>query len=403
MKIAKLKYTLWVVMLLCSFSLWSQQRATLKELRRSNQNEIAITSSLLEVTNQSKEASLNKLLLLNKQIKLRKDLVLVLDKELIILDSYIEEASYKISTKEHYLKVLISEYEQMLKFAFISGKSHPQLMFVLASGNFNQAYLRVKYLSQLADYREQQMQQIIDSKASYVDELAQLSAEKEEKKKRYDEKRSETQLLVAQITKQKGILLALQKSEKNYLNKHKNGSTNARYIDQTVSQAILASEQAINLKPVNKEKVKYNSVGKYGTFPDNKGNLSWPVKKGVITGYFGTRNHPFLARIKVMNNGIDISTPKNAKIYPVYQGKVAKVVSIPGANNAILIAHGDYYTLYSNLSKVHVNTGDTVSTTMVIGNVFTDSSEDDLSLLQFQVWYKTKKLNPVYWIKKNGI
>jgi murein DD-endopeptidase MepM/ murein hydrolase activator NlpD len=134
-------------------------------------------------------------------------------------------------------------------------------------------------------------------------------------------------------------------------------------------------------------------------FEKNKGKLPWPVEKGVITSRYGKQPHPVLPGIVIENNGIDITTEKGAGVRAVFRGEVSSVIVIPGAGKAVIVSHGAYRTVYSNLRDVSVVKGQKVETKQVVGTVLTD---DNGSVAHIEIWKITSeglvKVDPALWI-----
>ena len=128
--------------------------------------------------------------------------------------------------------------------------------------------------------------------------------------------------------------------------------------------------------------------------------MPWPTERGVVTGFFGEHSHPVLRGIKVQNNGIDISTIENAEVLVLFDGVVRQVRYVPGSNNVVLVRHGNYLTVYANLSHVYVRAGDQVERRQLIGRVFTDSDDSENSLLHLEIWEENQKLNPMLWLSR---
>jgi murein DD-endopeptidase MepM/ murein hydrolase activator NlpD len=137
-----------------------------------------------------------------------------------------------------------------------------------------------------------------------------------------------------------------------------------------------------------------------GQFEQNKRHLPWPVERGVITDHFGVHDHPVLKNIVVHNNGVDISTVQGAKARSVFAGEVSRVFMVTGGNTAVIIRHGKYLTVYSNLINVQVKSGEKVSTKQTIGTIGTDSDDEAKTVLKFQIWKENEKLNPEEWIAR---
>jgi murein hydrolase activator len=133
------------------------------------------------------------------------------------------------------------------------------------------------------------------------------------------------------------------------------------------------------------------------SFSALRGRMPWPVGSGFISDHFGVHNHPVLKGIKTINNGVDIQTSAGTDVKAVYDGIVKYVVSIPGANTAVAVQHGDYFTIYSKLSNVTVSNGQKINAGQKIGVVATDN--DGTSEINFQVWKNFDKVNPENWLR----
>ena len=135
-------------------------------------------------------------------------------------------------------------------------------------------------------------------------------------------------------------------------------------------------------------------------FFENKGRLPWPVDKGVITGHFGIQNHPVLKYVTEKNSDIEITSSGNTPVMSVFKGVVASIVSIRGANITVILRHGKYLTVYSNLVNVKVKSGEKVETGQEIGNVYNDSEKGNEAILKFMVTEEKNWLDPELWIAK---
>jgi murein DD-endopeptidase MepM/ murein hydrolase activator NlpD len=135
-------------------------------------------------------------------------------------------------------------------------------------------------------------------------------------------------------------------------------------------------------------------------FERNKGKFPWPVSQGVITDRFGEHPHPVMKNIIIRNNGIDITTSPGEQARSIFNGIVSRVFAVPGGNMAVIIRHGQFITVYSNLKEVLVKQGDQVVTSQNIGIIYSDPNEEDKTVLKFQIWKENVKLNPELWISK---
>jgi septal ring factor EnvC (AmiA/AmiB activator) len=132
-------------------------------------------------------------------------------------------------------------------------------------------------------------------------------------------------------------------------------------------------------------------------FQGNRGKLPWPVKNGIITGHFGRQPHPTIPNIEIVNNGIDIQTDQGAPVRSVFEGTVVGTQYVPGFDYMVILQHGDYYTVYSNLAELSVKKGDKVAIRQNIGKVSTDS-KTNTSEVHFEIWKEKTRLNPQEWV-----
>ena len=139
------------------------------------------------------------------------------------------------------------------------------------------------------------------------------------------------------------------------------------------------------------------------SFTTNKGKLPWPVEKGAITSKYGTHAHETLAGIQTENKGIDITTEKGAIVRTVFNGTVSSIFTIPGAGKVVMVSHGNFRTVYSNLQEVYVSKGDELKTKDKVGKLL-PATNDKISECHFEIWKissaGTITDNPELWILK---
>ncbi len=366
--------------------------------------EIEYTNQLLIEARKNKTTSFNNLLAIKKKIANRKEIISTINKEIEIADKQIEKNEKKIDSLEVYLKEIKSEYEKMINYAYKNKDSYNKVMFVLAAESFNQAYKRLRYIQQYSEYRQTQFSELQITTKSLQNENAALGLNLKAKEKLLKGKKKETDSLELERKEQTKIYAELKKTENSLLAKIEKQQKSAEELSITFSEVIAeknaAEEQRTiaNDKEVGVKKAERSLLS--AEFTRYKGKLSWPVKKGIVVGYFGEQEHALRKGVMIRNDGIDISTTPNTEVVAIFKGVVSKVITIPGANKAVLINHGDYYTIYSNLSQVDVKVGDEVKKEQKIGIVYTDTNDNNLTLLKFQLWHQYTKLNPLKWIKK---
>jgi len=283
---------------------------------------------------------------------------------------------------------------------------------VLSSNSFNQAYKRIMYLRQYTEYRKRQADLIQWIRDLIQVKVSRLEQQRAEKETLLQSKKHEADQLNKEKKQQGQYLTTLQKKQKEFEKKLKQQQQIEAQLSNEIQKII--EEEVRKAREREKEKEKHTGVKSSGTsnyemtpeeklasgqFEQNKRRLPWPVERGVITDHFGVHEHPVLKNIQVKNNGIDISTAQGAKARAVFAGEVSRVFMVTGGNMAVIIRHGKYLTVYSNLINVQVKSGDKVSIKQTIGTIGTDS-DDEKTVVKFQIWKENEKLNPEDWISR---
>ena len=254
------------------------------------------------------------------------------------------------------------------------------------------------------------------------DELEKKTSELTIKKKNQEnllqqEEKNKKVLTSEQAVKQKNIR-QLTKKEKQLAKQIKEKQQRRKKLQNQINQAIaaevrkqtnIASKKNANKSSTSEPKAQKSKKQEYvmsatpeevqlsNSFSANRGKLPWPTEQGVVTSSFGTHPHPDIKGIMIENNGIDIRTPKGASIRAVFEGVVSKVFTGPNGQQIIIIRHGEYLSVYTNLSSVNVSNGSKVSTKQKLGTVYTNG--ENVSEFNFQVWKGNNKQNPSSWIR----
>jgi septal ring factor EnvC (AmiA/AmiB activator) len=408
-----------LLLLACSITGFSQAAKDKEKLQRTKQQleeEIRNTTDLLEKTQKNKQSSLQKMQLLAKQIRSREALINAINKELNDVEVKISVENLQIDRMTKQLQTLKSEYARMIYFAYRTMNGHNKLMFIFSARDFNQAYQRLKYYQQYASYRRRQAERIESTQSAINRQRKELEAVKNQKlslvasqqqeKQRLDREKAEKAKAVKEFSSKESQLLATLRT------KQKAADRLEFAIEKLIADEIKASEErqrksaagekkpgvkgkttetrsALSLTPREKELSS--------SFSANRGRLPWPCDRGYISGNFGEHPHPVLEYVKVKNNGIDITTERGSTVKSVFYGKVSRVMSFQNLNKVVIIRHGEYLSVYSNLSEVNVRDGQDVTAKQIIGRVFT-SPEDQKSELHFEIWRGKVIQNPEGWL-----
>ena len=397
------------------FSQSAKDKEKLQRTKQKLEEEIRYTNDLLEKTKQNKETSLNKLKILAKQIKSREALINAINRELNDVEITMAVDSIQINRMSKQVSVLKLEYARMVCNAYRTMNGHNKLMFIFSARDFNQAYQRLKYYQQYASYRRHQLEKIESTQKAINEHRKNLEGVKTEKlslvqskqleKQKLDREKAEKANAVKELSSKEKKLLATIKTKQQEAQKLENA------IEKLIADEIRASAERNRKKEV-KDKVAVSSKKVVAhpsmdfsakekelssTFSANRGRLPWPCDRGFVSGSFGEHAHPVLEHVKVKNNGIDILTDQGSVVKAVFGGKVSRVMSLSSLNNVVIIRHGEYLTVYSNLDEVSVRDGQEVSVKQVIGKVHTNSGEQK-SELHFELWRGKVIQNPEEWL-----
>jgi septal ring factor EnvC (AmiA/AmiB activator) len=401
---------------------------SLDELRKKKQktnDEIKYTTKLLQEAKTNQTKTLNKFKILNKQIELRTNLITGINSEVGVLADFIDQNAWLVASLNADLEGLKKEYAQMIVFAQRNQTNYSKLLFVLSSNSFNQAYKRIMYLRQYTEYRKRQAELIHWIRDLIQVKVSRLQLQRAEKETLLLSKKQEADQLNKEKKQQGQYLTTLQQKQKEFEKKLREQQQIEAQLSNEIQKIVeeevrKARERARELarakeaakqtgKPAGKPSAKPAESTSYemtpeeklasGQFEQNKRRLPWPVERGVITDHFGVHEHPVLKNIQVKNNGIDISTAQGVKARAVFAGEVSRVFMVTGGNMAVIIRHGKYLTVYSNLVNVQVKSGDKVSIKQTIGTIGTDV-DDEKTVLKFQIWKENEKMDPEGWIAR---
>ncbi|MDD1696907.1 MAG: peptidoglycan DD-metalloendopeptidase family protein [Methanoregula sp.] len=402
-------------LLLLSFPGFSQSqnsRENLQKTKKQLEQEILYINTLLEQTQKSKQSSLSKLSLLTRQIEKRESLLRTITAEIDQIDEEIVKEAIQVRKLSEDIRKMKEEYARMIYFAYKNLNIYNRIMFIFAAKDFNQAFSRLRYYQQYSSYRRTQTELIRKSQTELTVKLKSLEETKTRKTTlALSKEKEKTRLMTEKEDKDKSVK-ELSKKEKQLVAKLKEKQQSAlklqieiekliaREIRASAARATKTAKEENKPKPeISENEIMLTPVEKElsTSFASNKGKLPWPSAKGVITGTFGEHPHPVLKYVKVKNNGIDIATEEGADIRAVFSGKVSRVMSFPNLNNIVIIRHGEYLTVYSNLDKVTVKDGQTITTKQSIGKV-TSSPDDAKTEYHFEIWKGKTIQDPQAWL-----
>jgi len=384
-----------------------QSKNDLEKQKQQLLKDIQYTNKLLQDTEKNKKKTLNELTLMRAKIDQRQKLINTVSSQAKLVEKQIGETQMIVVALENDLKNLREEYGKMLYHTYRNQSQYDRLMFILSSDDINQAYKRIKYFQQYAKHRQEQadailaVQKTLNARGEELKakrrELSVLIEDSEREKIKLSSEREERDKLVHDLQdKEKELRVELKKKDREA---KKLESAIARIIEEEIRKAKVKAEKTETKVTKSGFALTPEEMTLSNSFVENRAKLPWPSERGVITSTFGEHAHPTLRDIKTVNNGVDISTEEGTKARAVFEGTVSAVIAIPGAHKAVILRHGEYLTVYSNLENVEVKMGDKVTVKQPLGMVVTDREENQ-TLLHFELWKGAEKQNPALWIAK---
>jgi len=409
----------WLVFAVLSVQVSAQSRKDLERKRDQLDQQIKATSALIAAGEKEQKNTQRQLELLQAQIRQREELIGTMNSEVFRVEQEITSNEELVRSLQNDLSQLQEAYGRMVQYAYMNRNAYDRLSYVFAAESFAQAFRRSRYLDQLAEQRRQQAALIAGTSTSLAARVEELKGRRQEKVTLLSEQVQEKKLLSTDKDQQQRTLSGLQREHHKLRETHRKQEKKKRdlapHIRKAIEDEIRASTKqgkgggkgdkagasAGGSSPVRSAPALTPEARELNTdFEKNKGRLPWPVAKGTITGSFGKHAHPVLRGITIENNGIDISCEKGAQVRAMFRGEVSSVIVIPGAGKAVVISHGAYRSVYSNLREVSVSKGQKVDTKQTIGTVMTD---EDGSTAHVEIWRITPegelvKSDPGGWI-----
>ena len=382
----------------------SQRQQELEEKRRELQQEIREITKLLFAGKKEKKSVVSAVEDINYKISVRKNLIRITNQQANLLTREINANQDEISTRRVKLKALKEAYADMIVKSYKNRARDNKLMFLLSSSSFQQAYRRLQYIKQYADYQRQQAE-IIKVETKQLQLLNQdLLVQKKDKQKLVGENKAAKLILDKELKDQQAFIESIQKNLAKFSAQIKDKQKASEKLDKEIRKLIREAIAASNKKAGKSVKNRTFSMTPEqkvlaANFTANKGKLPWPVASGVVKMRFGTNPSPIDPSIKIKSNGVRIATNKGEPIRAVFDGVVQGIMTPKNGNNTIMIRHGNYITVYKNLSKFYVSKGDKVTTKQILGEVITNKASGE-SILSFGIYKDSAIQNPSIWVYK---
>jgi murein hydrolase activator len=394
-----------ILALLLPLSGFSQRsKNQLQVEKQKNLEKIKEVEKILSQTTNQKKNTLGELNALNQRIRSQETLIGSIKSEIDLLNKEIGEDNAIIAALEEDLKKLKAEYAAMVFAAQKAGNSATRLTFLFSAQSFDQLVMRMRYMKQYSQLRRLQADQIVKTQDQLAEQVTTTETKRNEKNSLLNDEVAENEKLTGLKTKQKTLVKTLEKQEKKLkldLEETKKAVAKldkmiADIIREEIERAEREAREAKAKAAKNKTAVVESTLALSSSFEDNKNKFSWPVQ-GFISDPFGTHMHPVLKGVTIRNDGINIQTKQDEKVKSIFEGTVRMVAFIPRIGTAVMIRHGDYFTVYSGLKEVTVREGQSVKTNQEIGSV--SPNVDGVPELRFQIRKNTTALDPQTWLR----
>ena len=416
------KYLFILAFLLSSILGWSQTTQQKLEQRKEQiQKEIRAQEALLRSQDKKQKSLLTEIIQQKEKIRLRESLIRTTEKQARILKDEMYLNQLQINKLNRELKELKEDYAAMIVKSYKSRSEQSRAMFLLSSESFLQAYKRAQYMKQYASFRKTQGEEIKEKTDKLLVLNTKLDAQKAEKQKLIKEQEKERVALQKEKAEQEKLAVAIKKDKKKIGQEIKKKQQESKEIDRKIDKLIKEAIAEANRKAAaarkkanpnttaaetrateNSSKIVLTPEAKIisDNFKANKGRLPWPTETGTITQKFGDQPHPDLSYLSVHSNGIEITTSRGSQARAVFDGEVYSILVVSPVQKAVMIQHGDFFTMYHNLSDVSVVKGEKVSRKQAIGTVRT-STETGRTILKFMITQNITYTNPQSWLTPN--
>ena len=382
-----------------------QDRAALERQRKALIAEIGRTDELLKSTRQTRAAELDRFLTLKKQIAARRALVATVQAEIAAVDAGEARTLAVIALLREDAARLRAEYARMLRAGYRQRLQQGKWLFLFSAAGTNQAYRRWQYLRQYEQRRRRQARLITDTEAVLAAKLATLAVRRTDKEALLAEQEAQVLRLAAERDTRNKLLVSLGKDEQRLTGALRDQRRSREALNGTIEglirdQMAAARRRATRPSGTAPGTAPLPAAGSdlSNDFRRSRGRLSWPVQNGLVVQAFGRQPHPTLPNIFVTNNGIDLRTDAGATARAVFAGEVVSVQFVPGLHYMVLLRHGTYYTVYSNLATTSVVAGESIATRTPVGTVHTDPQTNG-AVLHFELWEQKRKTNPADWLR----
>ncbi|MCQ2342095.1 MAG: peptidoglycan DD-metalloendopeptidase family protein [Paludibacteraceae bacterium] len=387
-----MKHLLAIILITLPLIAGAQTVKDLQQEQQKLQQEIKETDRMLSQTKNDKKSTQNKLNLINRDIKNRKKIISSINTEITILNRDIASLTSKRQKLQTELEDHKLEYARMVRETHYADIQHAPLLFLLSADNFQQLMRRIRYMYEFQQYRKAAVQRIQGIQTDIDIQNNLLEERKQDKNTALQVQKTEQDKLARNERQQQKMLKDLKQQESTLTAQLKKQQKKADEINRKIENMIRQQTQSKTTLTKEQQLIA-------GGFERNKGLLPWPVEKGFISGFFGTHQHPVYEHVTINNKGIYLQTVAGAAARAVYEGEVSGILVL-GSTYAVIVQHGNYRTVYSNLKDILVKQGDKIKTKQNLGHIATDTENDNKTELFFQIYMDRNLQDPTPWLAK---
>lgn len=366
------------------------------EIKRA-EKEIVKNEKLLKEVTKSKKTNQTEIKLLQAKINNRSKIVNNLNKQINLISNDIRTKEGDIEAMNQRVELLKKKYAQMARVAYKNYKTGTPLLFLFSSKDLDTATRRLNFMRRYNESLKSKVTEIEQIKTAVSAEVESLGEQQQALDKTKLSHQKELSTLGNERAQLRKAGKKLDENEKKISKELKNKRDQKRKAQQALQRIIDEETRKTKRKMTDAERRAITELN--GKFDQNRGKMLMPVDGGVIIERFGQHPHPTQKRITVVNKGVNIAAPKGAEVFAVFEGEVARVMFINGLNNCVMLRHGNYFTVYSNLASVCVKAGESVATNSKIGNLSSGDNPEDYQL-HFEVWFHTMNQDPEEWLAK---
>ena len=390
-------------LLLCFFlfivtDLRSQSKKLLEKQKIEIQNEIKVIEQKLSNSSKKKGVIISNAEDLNYKIKLQQNLISNINNQLNLILNEIDDNEIQLSNLKNKELSLKEELAKMLLIGYKKKSNLNKLMFIFSSSSFQQAYKRIQYFKQYANFQSKTLSKIKITSSEIENIIIALDSQKTNKQLLINENENIKKELSIQYSDLNELIAEVNKDQKKYKNEIKQKQKLSREIDKKIEKLI---REALANSKRNEGGFKLSEEAQLisKNFNANKGRLPSPVIRGNVVLGFGKQPHPIVKTATIQSNGVRIRTSSDVEARTIFDGEVYSIIVSKNNSRTVLIQHGNFFTVYKNLSQTYVSKGDKLKTKEVIGKIATDPLNGQ-TILSFSIFYNGVPQNPRTWIYK---